>query len=711
MSQTKAQLISDLVQALNFTGTSSAPANGLFLSASNTLQLSTASTPRLTVNSDGHVDVIGNLDVGAGLDVTGAITGTAGLTIEGATVFNEAGADVDFRVEGDTDTHLLVADASTDKVAIGLNPSSQTPAGKFHVKLSTDKHIVFNDGQGEVGSVPCIIPINDSSSVTDLGFRANHLNFAAGTGAQSVAQKMTIDDTGVAIGTGNIDAAAFLHIKCGTDKNIHYSGGIGEIGNVSGFQTVNDAANSLVGFGIRASEMNFAIGSSTVLRLHTDGKVGIGTSTPTGIHNLAKVLEISGGDGGDLIIGNNVSGNIGAGAHIGAIAFKNIDNSIASTPHYAGIRCEATDTSGNMDLRFYTGITNLETDTPQMYIDSVGRLSIQGPATRAHLEVRSSGGSNTMLTALFGANEGVTTGALTDNTDKGCRIGIQHYDTDALPFAWISAASGNTANSINMGGGTSLMNAATAVGIYTASDTTTATGTKRFIVEADGTLHKYWDGTTIQASFGGSGQVNGITAVPSMVGTPFVVGRDTGTTRSAHFGGHLKFTGGYGIDFSDTADAANNANVAEILDDYEEGRHIVTITGGSSDPTVNLTQANLWYVKVGSLVTLSGELRWTTSVHGSGALRISLPFAASNLGTGHSWQGTAQTWNIDWTHDQSGTKYIVSEVGGNSSYMFIRCAESDSLNENSLKLGSNVIGSANSGYGVELCISISYRAD
>ena len=43
--------------------------------------------------------------------------------------------------------------------------------------------------------------------------------------------------------------------------------------------------------------------------------------------------------------------------------------------------------------------------------------------------------------------------------------------------------------------------------------------------------------------------------------------------------------------------------------------------------------------------------------------------------------------------------------------MFIRCAESDSLNENSLKLGSNVIGSANSGYGVELCISISYRAD
>ena len=83
MSQTKAQLISDLVQALNFTGTASAPANGLFLSAANTLQLSTASTPRLTINSDGHVDVVGNLDVGAGVDVTGNIAATGALDIEG----------------------------------------------------------------------------------------------------------------------------------------------------------------------------------------------------------------------------------------------------------------------------------------------------------------------------------------------------------------------------------------------------------------------------------------------------------------------------------------------------------------------------------------------------------------------------------------------------------------------------------------------------
>ena len=44
--------------------------------------------------------------IGAGIDVTGAITGTAGLSSRtGATVFNDAGADVDFSwIEGVSET-------------------------------------------------------------------------------------------------------------------------------------------------------------------------------------------------------------------------------------------------------------------------------------------------------------------------------------------------------------------------------------------------------------------------------------------------------------------------------------------------------------------------------------------------------------------------------------------------------------------------------
>ena len=60
MSQTKAQLISDLVQALAFTATASAPTNGMFLSASNTLAISTNSSTRLTVNGSGQIDFNSN---------------------------------------------------------------------------------------------------------------------------------------------------------------------------------------------------------------------------------------------------------------------------------------------------------------------------------------------------------------------------------------------------------------------------------------------------------------------------------------------------------------------------------------------------------------------------------------------------------------------------------------------------------------------------
>ena len=48
---------------------------------------------------------------------------------DAAVVFNESGAAVDFRVEGDTDTHLLMVDGSGDKVGIG----EDVPEAKLHV--------------------------------------------------------------------------------------------------------------------------------------------------------------------------------------------------------------------------------------------------------------------------------------------------------------------------------------------------------------------------------------------------------------------------------------------------------------------------------------------------------------------------------------------------------------------------------------------------
>jgi hypothetical protein len=50
----------------------------------------------------------------------------------GANVFNDAGADVDQRIEGDTDANLVFVDASTDRVGFG----TATPTAKLQVNGS-----------------------------------------------------------------------------------------------------------------------------------------------------------------------------------------------------------------------------------------------------------------------------------------------------------------------------------------------------------------------------------------------------------------------------------------------------------------------------------------------------------------------------------------------------------------------------------------------
>ena len=75
-------------------------------------------TDDLIVNGDidleGSIDVNGtaNLDV---VDIDGA------LTQDGGAVFNEASADVDFRVESDGNANMLFVDGGTNRVGIGLN--------------------------------------------------------------------------------------------------------------------------------------------------------------------------------------------------------------------------------------------------------------------------------------------------------------------------------------------------------------------------------------------------------------------------------------------------------------------------------------------------------------------------------------------------------------------------------------------------------------
>jgi hypothetical protein len=85
---------------------------------------------------------------------------------------------------------------------------------------------------------------------------------------------------------------------------------------------------------------------------------------------------------------------------------------------------------------------------------------------------------------------------------------------------------------------------------------------------------------------------------------------------------------GSGITFPATQSASSNANT---LDDYEEGTWTPTLNASSTNPTVTYTQQSGTYVKVGKMITLNVDLRWSAQSGGAGSVIVGgLPFTSSS---------------------------------------------------------------------------------
>ena len=97
-------------------------------------------------------------------------------------VINEAGADVDFRVEGDTDTNLLVCDATNDKVGIGTAPGTTY---KLNVNSATAN--IANFETAATSSAIFIRSTNTSATSSILQL------VAQAAGGSSYSKNMNID--------------------------------------------------------------------------------------------------------------------------------------------------------------------------------------------------------------------------------------------------------------------------------------------------------------------------------------------------------------------------------------------------------------------------------------------------------------------------------------------------------------------------------------
>jgi hypothetical protein len=361
MSQTKAQLIDNLVQALNFTGTASAPANGLFLSATNTLQLSTASTPRLTINSDGHVDVVGNLDVGAGIDVTGNITATGTLAC-GDITSSDGNGNLTLKDNNHTGSnceHLINFTASDDTSLMNIG----TPFGSnnlFFKYGSTELVSIGTSGQVDfAGNVDCNAGLDVTGATTLTRGTDNAttaiINNAGTTGGNCL--KLTSGGTGA----GTSIFSVFRNNQS-SEAEVFKIDGAGAITGTAGLSI--------------AGKLYFGHSTTTFMFGSNNPKLQVTSATTNEWAGISSVSFTNDTTGGRLIIGKSKSGTVGTHGvladndQVGLITFEGSDGT--NFHRAAHIQCLVDGSTGNDilpgEVEFGVTRTGASSPTSQMVI-------------------------------------------------------------------------------------------------------------------------------------------------------------------------------------------------------------------------------------------------------------------------------------------------------------------------------------------------------
>ena len=99
-----------------------------------TLEDGSESTPALAFRDDLNTGIFSS----AADTFNVATGGVERMELGTTTIFNEDGADVDFRIEGDTDTNLFYADAGNNRIGLGI----ASPTSKLYVNTVSTEHVI-----------------------------------------------------------------------------------------------------------------------------------------------------------------------------------------------------------------------------------------------------------------------------------------------------------------------------------------------------------------------------------------------------------------------------------------------------------------------------------------------------------------------------------------------------------------------------------------
>ena len=254
-----------------------------------TLEDGSASTPALAFRDDLNTGIFSS----AADTFNVATGGVERMELGTTTIFNEDGADVDFRIEGDTEANLFYVDAGNDQVGIGTSsPTALFNARTASVALASNGHVYIQstDSGADIGGQlnfgnnnarRCAIAGRQEGSDAIAGYLQFGTRGPAGT-SNDIIERMRIDSSGrVGIGATSFnDAAEYLLVNnsstaCNVSiigaNDAHSTLNLGDEDDFNIQKIKSDHTNN---------SLQFFTNDSESMRIDSDGRVLIGATSP-----------------------------------------------------------------------------------------------------------------------------------------------------------------------------------------------------------------------------------------------------------------------------------------------------------------------------------------------------------------------------------------------------------------------------------------------
>ena len=339
-------------------------------------------------------------------------------------VFNDGGANYDFRIEGDTNANLFFVDASAEAVGIGTS----SPGGKLDVRdagttipalgaVGTGLNVRRTDGA--IGLI-----IGYENAVGGSYIQAQHTNGSA------AAYPLYLQPNGGNVGIGTTSPALKLHVEDSGSQVVRWT----RTGVGAGSLDVDASGNAVVNAHTSSTGIAFHLQASEKARLDSSGRFLVGTSSARTIfengaasarvqvegtdNSTSRLTVIRNGGGGGITLAGTAGASVGS---IDAVA----NNATLGEIAFAG--SDGTDFVNAANISAHVDGTPGADDMPGRIVFSTTADGSASPTERARLSSTGewlvySSGSDTLVagnTAGSGTAQSLFTGVHTRTSTTG----------------------------------------------------------------------------------------------------------------------------------------------------------------------------------------------------------------------------------------------------------------------------------------------------